>query len=65
MDVNCVLALLLHVVFGVIVDVSGVRAASIFRLYPEDGDSMYVWKIGYIAHDRTAWKQKNRIDVDS
>jgi hypothetical protein len=26
---------------------------------------MYVWKIGYIAHDRTAWKQKNRIDVDS
>jgi hypothetical protein len=53
-----------RVVVRDVADVSGVHAASIFKIDPEDGDSIYVRNIN-IAHKHTVQQPKHRISLNN
>lgn len=59
----CVLGLLHSAVVSDVADVSEVHAASVFRIDPKDGGSIYLRKVGSFSHNHTVSQPKNRINI--
>jgi hypothetical protein len=57
------LILFLGGVVGDVACVSEVNIASIFRVHPEDGGTMYLRNVTNVAYDHMVQQSKNKINI--